>query len=380
MAIRLLGDQEIAGRYVGYAKHLLTRIKELLNISGLNRWSERRNLDEAKITVLVCYKTELITIVGISGAGFYFGLRTHKNNESPYYDSTTKWTIEQRSFQDGHLISGSTFGSTTEVWPTYYYTRLPYAIYPFVYIVDECSQGFSSITTVSWRIQKRKLNGDSVWDQILPGYFAANVSSTIVADKDNIYAGGWVSQNTYDITGRIECRDGKTGLVLWHSENPGTDYKWLNLSNDRVYAGVYTQTVVYPYQAIWQVESWDKSGNLVWTQQYIGANYGGAVSRISNDADGVYVGGFKIDLDDNFNHLSRVERRDIDTGDLVWEWLEDNPHPGFVFSNIVTGLIAGKNTLYVSTHISSVDLANDSYKLVALNKETKAVIWQVDIG
>jgi PQQ-like domain len=387
--IILTGDERIAGRYLSWARVRLSRIKR-----GIERTGRRCVIasplfpeDGVEVHISSAFGHDVIRIIASRGTAFYVVGIVHELPAiwGAQIDPTTRWRIESRSFQDGHILTQIDFGTPLEIAPTYFAGTTPIIRDKFIYIVDSTPLGsWASGYPAKWRIQQRTLLGSLIWEQLLPIF--EGIITGVESSKSFLFITGDTQQNTHldPINGRIECRDVQDGTLVWEIALPAifpnciaydvTDEQGMNY----LYTGEHYFDPSFFGINTWRVRKYDAAtGGAVWYQDYNGG-HGASPGTIKVDKDGLYIGGIKNGLYEG--KYARVERRDKKTGALLWEFIDPLYTDSFGSSvSSVTSLVLTQKSVIVSSRVDYEGIWFTS-EIRALDKITGAVLWYVQIG
>jgi hypothetical protein len=163
----------------------------------------------------------------------------------------------------------------------------------------------------TWRVEKRHLtNGNVDWGTNIniPALYEAYYPEAIAVDSGGIYIAGGVLDYSGVPLWRVLKMSLDGNLIIWDKiDNVGVSIE-LQIDNNGVYVGGYEE--ISPF--IWRIKKYNKTDGLfVWQNS---DTYDGLIKGIGISSTGVYAVGAV-----NNRAIWRVEKRDSNNGNLLWE-------------------------------------------------------------
>lgn len=222
-----------------------------------------------------------------------------------------------------------------------------------------------------WRIEKRDLSGGTlIWEQTSNPSSGIDWASGVAVDGMAIYVAG-IDNTAGNYQWRIEKRDLNNGALIWQqTSNPGP-------GNDVVSGVAVDGTGIYvvgtynisPGDYGWRIEKRDlSSGALVWEQISNPTAENDEANGIAIDGTGIYV----VGVDNATGYWQwRIEKRDLNTGSIIWQQTF-NPSSG---SDKATGVASYGSAIYV-VGTEMVTGTDYRWRIEKRDLNTGLLIWQ----
>lgn len=222
-----------------------------------------------------------------------------------------------------------------------------------------------------WRIQKRNLTtGAVIWTQTNNPSAGNDQLYGITSDAGGVYVVGYV-ENGGDYLWRIEKRNLTTGALIWsQTTNPSA-------GGDRAFAVTADASGVYiaGEQSIsgvnfqWRIEKRDiNTGALIWAQINNPSAYDDEPWAITSDATGIYIAGHDSP---SIQAQWRIEKRDKTTGNVIWAQTTDPSNN----DDQIYGITKDASGIYIVGFDGSTGFGDEQWRIEKRSLTTGALIW-----
>lgn len=235
-----------------------------------------------------------------------------------YALGNAQWRIEKRDLNTGALIWQQTFNSGAGRDAAMAVAADGTGIYVVGYIEGGAGD-------YKWRIEKRDLStGNILWQQISNPSVFEDMALGVAADGSGLYVVGYYSVGGQDYGWWLEKRDLRTGALIWrrNSNRGGVDDVAMDVAVDGTALYVVGYSEVGSGDYVWLIEKRDlNTGNILWQKTSNPTTGNDLAYGVAVDGTGVYVvGHYEVAVGD---YGWRIEKRDLSTGNLIWERTSD---------------------------------------------------------
>ena len=271
------------------------------------------------------------------------------------------------------VLPAFSFAQFTTLWT---HTNNPSADNDVAYAITADASGIyvagrdMSPGNSEWRIEKRDLGtGSVIWTQTINPTGGLDEATAITADTSGIYVAGY--DNTYNWQSHIEKRDLSTGTLIWTQANFSSSASRMAYAITADASGIYVAGLDYlggfP-NFLWRIEKRDlNTGNVIWIQTNNPSPVSDIAYAITVDTSGIYVTG----EDGSGDGQWRIEKRNLSTGNIIWTQTS-NPS---VNADVAYAITADASGIYVAGSDCSPGAFKAQWRIEKRDLITGSVIW-----
>lgn len=288
-----------------------------------------------------------VTGIAVDETGLYLIGKVTKYSDPYlfYYYSV----LEKRNLKDGSLIYSKTLYSEAKE------ERLTDITIKDGYIYLSGSSedlGFMRYSK-RWTLEKRNAkNGDLIWRQESQHFGEA---SALAVDDSSIYVVGSEVKPETESVWRLEKRAQSDGSLIWAVNSVSGNPKAIKISSSSIYIGGFDAKYVpnQEFSTYWRVEKRDiNNGNLIWSQNALTTEFS-QIEAIDLDESGLYIVGMISNSARGDDTSWKIEKRRFSDGSLIWSVISNPTKPYTVVSR------GGKGSGSYSVKYGGTDWAKD---------------------